>query len=143
MYVLQERGSKLQGVAGELRGQDTKIYIIDTFPYNGELVTELRLKHLYGVVDEIMVVESRTTFSGKRKEFLYTDRDRKVFDPYMDKVCCSSILLQARDGYRACLECSACMLTCFNKMLRSRPLQTHQLTLHASQTWQYHTKLLA
>ncbi|CAK0732436.1 hypothetical protein CVIRNUC_000131 [Coccomyxa viridis] len=82
----KESTSSLQNEGTKLRGQDSKIYIIDTFPYNGELVTELRLKYLYGVVDEIMVVESRMTFSGKRKDFLYTDRDRRVFDPYIDKV---------------------------------------------------------
>ncbi len=86
---MQESTSSLQIEGTKLRGQDSKIYIIDTFPYNGELVTELRLKYLYGVVDEIMVVESRMTFSGKRKDFLYTDRDRRVFDPYIDKVRCS------------------------------------------------------
>ena len=119
---MQKSTSSLQDEGAEQRGQDDKIYIIDTFPYNGELVTELRLKYLYGVVDEIMVVESKMTFSGKRKEFLYTDRDRRVFDPYKDKVCCSSILLQARNANPACSYCSACMLT---------------------QSWQQHTEILA
>ena len=101
-HVLQESTSSLQNEGTKLRGQDSKIYIIDTFPYNGELVTELRLKYLYGAVDEIMVVESRMTFSGKRKEFLYTDRDRKVFDPYVDKVRCRFTLLQTSAAHCAC-----------------------------------------
>ncbi len=52
-----------------------KIWIIDTFPYNGEMVAELRLKHLFNDVDEFIVVESRVTHSGKQKDTLYVDRD--------------------------------------------------------------------
>ena len=37
-------------------------------------------------VDEIIVVESRVTHSGKQKDFLYVERDRKIFEPYLSKV---------------------------------------------------------
>lgn len=63
-----------------------KIWIIDTFPYNGEMVAELRLKHLYGDADEFIIVESRVTHSGHKKEFLYVDRDRHIFEPCLSKV---------------------------------------------------------
>ena len=63
-----------------------KIWIIDTFPYNGEMVAELRLKHLFSDVDEFIVVESRVTHSGKQKDFLYVERDWKSFEPYLSKV---------------------------------------------------------
>jgi len=32
------------------------------------------------------VVESRVTHSGKQKDFLYVERDRKIFEPYLSKV---------------------------------------------------------
>lgn len=89
-------------------GQDTqllksgeagqKIWIIDTFPYNGEMVAELRLKHLFRDVDEFIVVESRLTHSGKKKDFLYVERDWKSFEPYLSKVrtcaakCCPVVV---------------------------------------------------
>ena len=38
-------------------------------------------------MDEIIVVESRVTHSGKQKDFLYVERDRKIFEPYLSKVC--------------------------------------------------------
>lgn len=69
------------------QGPQDRIRIIDTFPYNGEMVVELRLMHLYDAVDEFIVVESRSTFSGKHKDLLFVDRDREMFAPYFDKVC--------------------------------------------------------
>ena len=66
--------------------QQEKIWIIDTFPFNGEMVVELRLKHLHKDVDEIIVVESRVTHSGKKKDFLFVERDKSLFAPYLDKV---------------------------------------------------------
>ena len=63
-----------------------KIWITGPFPYNGEMVAELRMKHLFSDVDEFIVVESRVTHSGKQKEFLYVERDWKSFEPYLRKV---------------------------------------------------------
>ncbi len=82
----------LQGVAavkptagrGSQAGNDT-VRIIDSFSYNGELVVELRLKHLYPVVDEFVITEARETHSGKPKMELFIDRYRSTFQPYMSK----------------------------------------------------------
>ncbi len=57
-----------------------------SFSYNGELIVQLHLEHLYAHVDCFLVVEAWETFSGKRKEFLFIDRYRAIFEPYMDKV---------------------------------------------------------
>ena len=73
-------------LSSEPQKQQEKIWIIDAFPYNGEMVVELRLKHLHKDVDEIIVVESRVTHSGKKKDFLFVERDRSLFAPYLDKV---------------------------------------------------------
>lgn len=70
-------------------GSDMKldeIKILDCFIYNGEMIVELRLQYLYDVADEIIVVESRTTFSGVQKPELFIERDRQLFEPYMSKV---------------------------------------------------------
>ena len=91
-------------------------------------MTELRLKQLYGVVDEIIVVESRITHSGKRKDFLYTDRDREKFDPYIDKVLCScnplpsgrAILARICRMLTVSFICSAYMPYCPKKPHRSK-----------------------
>ncbi|KAK9832661.1 hypothetical protein WJX81_008522 [Elliptochloris bilobata] len=50
------------------------------------MVVELRLKHLFPVVDEIVVTEARETHSGKPKTELFIDRYRNTFQPYLSKV---------------------------------------------------------
>ena len=64
---------------------DSSVRIIDSFPYNGELVTELRLRHLWPVVDEFVVTEALETHSGKPKAELFIDRFRSSFQPYLSK----------------------------------------------------------
>ena len=65
--------------------KDSSVRIIDSFPYNGELVIELRLRHLFPVVDEFVVTEARETHSGKPKGELFIDRYRSTFQPYLSK----------------------------------------------------------
>lgn len=64
---------------------DSSVHIIDSFAYNGELVIELRLRHLWPVVDEFVVTEARETHSGKPKAELFIDRYRSSFQPYLSK----------------------------------------------------------
>jgi beta-1,4-mannosyl-glycoprotein beta-1,4-N-acetylglucosaminyltransferase len=59
---------------------------IDTFLFNGDWIVKLRLAYLYNFVDVFYVVEGRYTFSGLRKETLFTDTCRDWFEPYMDKI---------------------------------------------------------
>lgn len=60
--------------------------IIDVVTFNGDPIVELRLKYLYDVVDEFVIVEARRTFSGLEKHFLYRDKMDNVFAPYADKI---------------------------------------------------------
>ncbi len=59
---------------------------IDTFLFNGDWITKLRLKYLSPFVDFFYVVEGRYTFSGKRKEALFKDIYAEWFEEYKDKV---------------------------------------------------------
>eukprot|EP00611_Tribonema_gayanum_P005658 TRINITY_DN1487_c1_g1_i2.p1 TRINITY_DN1487_c1_g1~~TRINITY_DN1487_c1_g1_i2.p1 ORF type:complete len:298 (+),score=29.00 TRINITY_DN1487_c1_g1_i2:370-1263(+) len=60
--------------------------IIDTFLYNGEPALQLRLEMLNNVVDEFVIVEAATTFSGVPKPFLFTDQHAALLEPYRHKV---------------------------------------------------------
>ena len=62
--------------------------ITDSFPYNGDLIALTRVKYLFEVVDEFIIVESWTTFSGVAKTHLYfLDPDTySMFRPYMHKI---------------------------------------------------------
>jgi len=62
------------------------IPIIDTFLYNGEPIISLRLKLLYPYVKEFVIIESWYTYSGDRKPFLYIDKNKEIFEPYIDKI---------------------------------------------------------
>lgn len=64
----------------------TGVQILDCFIYNGEMIAALRLQYLYDVVDEIIVVESRMTFSGLTKPQLFIERDAELFRPYLPKL---------------------------------------------------------
>lgn len=59
---------------------------IDTFLFNGDWITKLRLEYLYNFVDYFYIVESRYTFSGTRKETLYVETCSDWFEPYKNKV---------------------------------------------------------
>lgn len=62
------------------------VKILDCFIYNGEMIVGLRLQYLFDVVDEIIVVESRVTFSGRSKPKLFIERDAALFRPYLAKL---------------------------------------------------------
>ena len=62
------------------------VQILDCFIYNGEMIAALRLEYLFDVVEEIIVVESRMTFSGIIKPQLFIERDAHLFRPYLTKV---------------------------------------------------------
>ena len=59
---------------------------IDTFMFNGDWIAKLRLEYLYEYVDYFYIVESRYTYSGKRKDQLYVEIHSDWFLPYMQKV---------------------------------------------------------
>jgi beta-1,4-mannosyl-glycoprotein beta-1,4-N-acetylglucosaminyltransferase len=59
---------------------------IDTFLFNGDWITKLRLEYLYDFVDFFYIVESRYTFSGTRKETLFVETCAGWFEPYKNKV---------------------------------------------------------
>ena len=59
---------------------------IDTFLFNGDWITKLRLEYLYDFVDYFYIVESRYTFSGMRKETLFVETYADWFEPYKSKV---------------------------------------------------------
>lgn len=63
-----------------------KIYVIDTFSFNGEEIVKERLKYLYDVVDEFVIIEAKQTHSGIEKEFLYRDKYHEWFIPYQKKI---------------------------------------------------------
>lgn len=60
--------------------------LIDTFSYNGEPIVEARIEYLYKVVDLFVIVESRYTHSGIKKEQLYCEKHANVFKPYLNKI---------------------------------------------------------
>jgi beta-1,4-mannosyl-glycoprotein beta-1,4-N-acetylglucosaminyltransferase len=62
------------------------VFRIDTFCFNGEWVVPMRLAYLAPVVDAFVIVEAWETHSGIRKPFLYKDRCREWFEPYLDKI---------------------------------------------------------
>ena len=74
------------------------VKVIDLFIYNGEPIVELRLQYLSAHVDEVVVVESRTTFSGRAKPQLFVERDARLFRPY--KACPLNHLLQPQHPLR-------------------------------------------
>ncbi len=62
------------------------IKIYDIFTYNGEAdVLEIRLHILKDVVDEFIIVEAPTTFSGLHKP-LYFNEQKDRFAPFLDKI---------------------------------------------------------
>lgn len=59
---------------------------VDTFLFNGDWITPLRLKYLDSFVDFFYIVESRYSFSGVRKESLFKDIYAEWFSPYAEKI---------------------------------------------------------
>jgi len=64
----------------------SKIHLIDTFSFNGDPVTKLRLEYLYPIMDRFVIIEARYTHTGKKKDFLYKDKFNQWFEPYQDKI---------------------------------------------------------
>ena len=62
--------------------------LVDAFLYDGDAVVAERLRMMSPYVDYFYVVEACHSFSGKRKEVLYSDTQEAatVFEPYRDKV---------------------------------------------------------
>ncbi len=70
----------------ELAEYRKKIKIYDIFTYNGEIeILDIRLHMLYDRVDQFIIVEAPTTFSGKAKP-LYFESHKKRFSKFMDKI---------------------------------------------------------
>ena len=85
----QDRGSAESAQSAAATPFSTKlsgVQILDCFIYNGEMIAALRLQYLYDHVDEIIVVESRMTFSGLKKPQLFIERDAELFRPYLPKL---------------------------------------------------------
>lgn len=60
--------------------------VIDIFTYNGEAdILEIRLNVLYEHVDQFIIVEAPTTFSGKQKP-LYFQEQKERFAPFLKKI---------------------------------------------------------
>lgn len=65
---------------------DKMVKVIDSFLYNGEPIVKYRLRMLELVVDEFIIVESRYTHSGIKKEFMWYEKHSDVFAPYAHKI---------------------------------------------------------
>ena len=60
--------------------------IVDTFPFFNELdLLEIRLQHLWNIVDKFVLVEAAKTQSLIDKPF-YFEENRSRFSPYLDKI---------------------------------------------------------
>lgn len=64
----------------------TTIKVIDTFPFNGDWIIKMRLEFMFPFVDEFVITESRYTYSGVRKDFLYKDQWEDILKPYQSKI---------------------------------------------------------
>jgi len=63
-----------------------KIKVCDIFTYNGEAdILEIRLNILRDKVDQFIIVEAPTTFSGLKKP-LYFEEQKARFAPFLDKI---------------------------------------------------------
>ncbi|KKQ77193.1 hypothetical protein A3B84_01365 [Candidatus Nomurabacteria bacterium RIFCSPHIGHO2_02_FULL_35_13] len=63
-----------------------KVKIYDIFTYNGEEeLLEIRLNTLNEAVDEFIIVEAPTTFSGLKKT-LYFEKQKQRFTPFLHKI---------------------------------------------------------
>ncbi|MDP2788589.1 MAG: DUF3431 domain-containing protein [bacterium] len=63
-----------------------KIKIFDIFTYNGEAdILEIRLNILHDSVDQFIIVEAPTTFSGFKKP-LYFEEQKERFAPFLNKI---------------------------------------------------------
>ena len=62
------------------------VKVIDAFLFFQELdLLEIRLAYLDSIVDVFLIVESRQTFSGKPKDFVF-EKNLKRFEKYKNKI---------------------------------------------------------
>ena len=70
----------------EIKKYREKIKIYDIFTYNGEAdILEIRLNILKDTVDQFIIVEAPTTFSGLKKP-LYFEEQKERFAPFLNKI---------------------------------------------------------
>ncbi|QKF94411.1 glycosyltransferase family 17 [Fadolivirus algeromassiliense] len=85
-YKYLKYKSKYLAIKQHQSGGNTKINIIDCFPFFNEIeLLTIRLEELYDVVDYFVLVESRKTFKGNSKPLYYNDNKDK-FKKYNDKI---------------------------------------------------------
>ena len=66
--------------------EKTTYKLYDTFCYNGEEIALFHIQYLYDIVDKFIIIESRETFSGNIKPFLYSEQNIELFKPYISKI---------------------------------------------------------
>ncbi|MDP1728623.1 MAG: DUF3431 domain-containing protein, partial [archaeon] len=70
----------------EINNYRKKIKVYDVFTYNGEAdILEIRLNILKDTVDQFIMVEAPTTFSGLNKP-LYFEKQKERFMPFLNKI---------------------------------------------------------
>ena len=80
------RGDAYLSTVPITRDPSSQPLLIVSFPYNGEPVALLHVEYLYEYVDLFVIIESKWTFSGLRKPFLYFHRNYRSFLPYTPKI---------------------------------------------------------
>jgi beta-1,4-mannosyl-glycoprotein beta-1,4-N-acetylglucosaminyltransferase len=62
--------------------------VIDSFPFNGEAIVELRLQILSPYVQRFYVIEARMTHAGQPKDALFSESPkwREIFGRYGDRI---------------------------------------------------------
>lgn len=85
-YIRADRNKKQWLTAEEIKNYRQKIKIYDVFTYNGEAdILEIRLNILKDVVDQFIIVEAPSTFSGLKKP-LYFEEQKARFTPFLNKI---------------------------------------------------------
>lgn len=85
-YVRIDKNKKGWLTAAEIKIYRKKIKIYDIFTYNGEAdILEIRLNILKDSVDQFIIIEAPTTFSGLKKP-LYFEEQKARFMPFLDKI---------------------------------------------------------
>lgn len=85
-YIQADRNKKRWLTAEEIKIYRKKIKIYDIFTYNGEAdILEIRLNILKDSVDQFIIVEAPTTFSGLKKP-LYFQEQKERFKQFLSKI---------------------------------------------------------
>lgn len=85
-YVQADKPQKKWLTAEEIKTYREKIKIYDIFTYNGEAdILEIRLNILKDGVDQFIIVEAPTTFSGLKKP-LYFQEQKERFRHFLGKI---------------------------------------------------------